>query len=498
MDFLGARIQFNPRPLQATQVALDVGVLGHCLGRVRVDRLKALNGTLDDMRAAGFSRRVDFVLNDTDTSLYDLPIPLHSSAEFDDIFPDAHTQRADYVSVLGGEKAWLPQVVDDFFANGGERLWLVRVPEDRGVSGFLPVFGSVPPELEHPEDRKGLACLFVIPSLGLIALPDLERLQIPARLPDIPRKRLINPDPQFLPIGTVIDDGHRERRYSSELPEPIDPPLALLNVLRKILSFTAAQRPDIQYLLTLPLDYSNSVAAPVASKAALDALTGARNSAEAYLLRQVQLLFPYLRTANDDLRSPAGVIAGAISASAKARGIWRSIASTPLVTQAKPYPPLNIQQTIALRELPGIGVINQRLGQIVLDDERLVVPALHRNDYTPGTYSERLNATRSAEVVRFLGFLKRQLQALGEQLIFNTDPQDPRPQIVLERFFGDLYRVGALRGRVQEEAFSISRSALGEGLIAFDIEIAPAYPIDKIVVTFINRDGEWSTGVSNA
>ncbi|HWV14437.1 MAG TPA: hypothetical protein VN030_03315 [Cellvibrio sp.] len=495
MDFLGARIQINPRPVQATQIALDVGVLGHCPGRVRRERLLALSGIVADMRAVGFGPRIDALLKNVEDPLYHLPIPLNSSAEFDDIFPDARTTATQYFSVLAGESAWLPLAVDDFFANGGERLWLVRVPEDEGVQGFFSPFAT---PLQDVSELRGIACLLAIGSIGLIALPDLERLQIPAQLPDIPRKRLANPDPTFIPLHTLLDDGHRERRHSSEIVAA-QQPLPLLNVLRELLSFSERQRPDVQYLLSFPLGYSSSVAAPCADKAALAALQEARGSGDAYLLRQVQMLFPYLRANQGQLRSPVGVIAGAISASAKTRGVWRSIAGRLLVAEAQPYPSVDIQQTIALRDNPGLGILQHRIGQLTLDDERLLVPALHRNDYlSSAQYSARLDGTRSAEVVRFLGYLLRQLQALGERLIFNVDAQDPRPQLLLESFFRNLYRLGALRGKVAEEAYSIRRASAAENVIAFDIVIAPAYPIDKIVVTFINRDGEWASSINSS
>ncbi len=503
MDFLGARIQLNPRPVQRTKVALEVGALGHCPGQARLDRLIDLTGILDDMRQAGFGDRVESILAQSEIDgfaysykdLYHLPIPLRSSAEFDDIFPDARTVSSQYNSVLAGDKAWLPQTVDDFFANGGEKLWLVRIPEAEGVRGFLPHYQS---PYDKTIDLRGVACLLSLSALALIVLPDLERLQIPTQLPDIPRKRLDNPHPRFLPLGTLIDDGHRERRYGSELPQ-VNDPLPLLTILRDLLTFTASQRPDIQYLFTLPLSYSTAVASPCVDPDDLAALTTASVNPDAYLLRQVQLLFPYLRGRDEELRSPVGVIAGAIAASAKALGVWRSIAGVALVSQAQPFPQLNMQQTIALRDQPGIGILNQRVGQLTLDDECLVVPALQRDDYVPAlvSQSERLRSARSSEVVRFLGYLVRELQALGERLIFNTDATDPRPLLMLQSFFRNLYRAGALRGAVVEDAFSITRASAAENVIAFDIEIAPAYPIDKIVVTFINRDGEWASGVRN-
>lgn len=518
MEFLGARIQLNPRPSVRRQVALEVGMLGHCPGRVRIERFLALTELLSETRQAGFGARLDKIktlandialaranavaqkdieklLDQLDTSVSHLPIPLHSTAEFDDIFPLARTTPTHYGSVLAGTRAWLPQAVDDFFTNGGEKLWLVRVPEAEGIAGFLP---DQPQSLLDVDKLRGLASLLVVNRLGLVVMPDLERLQIPAQLPDISRKRLENPEPVFLPLGTLLDDGHRERRSASELfaELPVQP---MLTVLRRLLKISSPQRSDIQFIVTLPLSYSNSLASPVADAEALTLLNDARKTTSAHLLRQVQMVFPYLRQ-GDRISSPVGVLAGAIAKNVAVNGAWRSVAMQPLISLAQPFPPVDIQETILLRETPGIGIINVKAGKLKLDDERLLVPALHRDDYLlPGInndYSKRLSGLRSAEVVRFLGYLVRELRELGDHLIFNVDPQDPRPQLVLERFFLGLFRAGALRGGSPQDAFHITRASSAENVIAFDIEIAPAYPIDKIIITFINRDGEWQAGVN--
>lgn len=518
MELLGARIQLNPRPLARREAALEVGMLGHCPGRVRIERFLALTALVSEIHQAGYAVRIgrieslvaeiatarangvaqkeiEKLLDQLDLAVSHLPIPLHSIAEFDDIFPLARTTATEYGSLLAGARAWLPQAVDDFFANGGEKLWLVRVPEKEAIAGFLP---EQQPSLLDVDKLRGLGCLLVINRLGLVAMPDLERLQIPAKLPDISRKRLENPEPVFLPLGTLLDDGHRERRNSSELFSelPVQP---LLTILRRFLQLSYRHRPDIQFLFTLPLSYSNTLASPAADVDALALLDNARKTANAHLLRQVQIVFPYLRQ-GERIFSPAGVLAGAIAQNTLLQGAWRSVAMKPLVSLAQPFPTLDIQETIALRETPGIGVINLKAGKLKLDDERLLVPALHRDDYLlpgeNGNYSPRLSGMRSAEVVRFLGYLIRELRELGDHLIFNVDPQDPRPQLVLERFFLDLYRAGALRGASPQDAFRITRASSAENVIAFDIEIAPAYPIDKIVITFINRDGEWQAGVN--
>ena len=505
MEWLaGARIALTPRPVQRRVAALEVAMLGHCPGRVRLERLRVLGAALEDMRAAGYGIQVDALnrgtmldgapLSSRLAGLFHLPIPLHSSAEFHDLFPDAGSAPTEYVSLLAGNRAWLAQAVDDFFSNGGEKLWLVRIPETEGQRGFLPTDQT---SLLETESLRGLATVLVIQSLAVVALPDLERLQIPARLPDVPRVRLENPNPQFLPQGTDTNDDHRERRYSSELLE-MPEPRPLETLLRNILPLLSRHRPDLQCLLTLPLAYSGEIDSPVVDQNALNLLQLVDNR---HLLRHLQCLFPYLRGPRMALQSPVGVIAGKQAAIAAAKGPWHSMAALPLRSEGQPYPRLSLAQTLVLREQPGVGVLVTRTGfdrrtQLSLDDERLLVPALPPADYTD-TGERRFDAFRAAEIMRFLGFLRRQLQALGEQLVFNVDVDDPRPRLLLEQFFRHLYNRGALRGRVPEEGYQISQSQPREGAIQFDIRIAPAFPIDHLFLTFINLDGEWQAELND-
>ncbi|MEW5755349.1 MAG: hypothetical protein AB1810_03520 [Pseudomonadota bacterium] len=509
MEYLaGARIALTPRPVQRREAALEAALLGHCPGRVRLERLLVLTGALDDLRAAGFGPMVEALiagqmpqggpLTAQLAGLYHLPLSLRSSAEFHDIFPDAATAPCAYESLLAGNRAWLPQAVDDFFANGGEKLWVVRIPEGEAQAGFLPASNTL---LHDVDTLRGLASVLVIPALAVVAMPDLERLQIPPRLPDVPRVRLANPQPQFLPCGKSTEDDHRERRYPSEL-SAMPEPRPLEELLRGILQFIARYRPDVQCLLTLPLAYSGEIDSPVVDRRALERISAIRDASSGHLLRHVQFLFPYLRGPRFALHTPVGVIAGKQADTARAKGPWHSIGAQPLVTEALPYPRLSIAQMLDLREKPGIGVLQQRTGfsgypQLSLDDERLVVPALPPADYSNAQDMRQFDGFRSAEVMRFLGFLRRQLQALGEQLVFNVDVDDPRPRLLLEQFFRNLYNRGALRGRIPEEGFQIKQSQPGEGTIQFDIQIAPAFPIDRIYLTFINIHGEWQAEVTH-
>jgi hypothetical protein len=523
-ELMGGRVSLTPRPVRGRTPALEAAMLGHLPGRVRLDRLRP--AAREAMRAVGLGEAVDHLgpvepqrLSAGEVArvraLEHLPVPLLSAAELDDIFPDARSSRTAYRSLLAGERAWLPQAVDDYFANGGERLWVLRVPEGEGRDGFLPRSADAPDgtlALHRPLGLRGLAALLPLPDLAVAAAPDLERLLIPARLPDIPRVRLANPPPRFAPCGQGFDDGHRERRRGEEMPEPGEPD-ASLGWIAAVLGALARWRPDVQFLHSLPLQYSGAVGGPSANVRVLDVLAdlaAGRQPAEpdgplalrlglgprtAAGLRRIQLLFPYLRGPGVPLASPVGLVAGRQAWVARREGAWRSMAGQPLVTGASPYPLVTSHTAERLRGRPGVGVLVRRRGRVELEDERLAVPALHPDDWLHARDRARFDGFCSGEVSRFLGWLMRRLRALGESLVFDLDPADPRPRLLLDELFRSLFTAGALRGSLPEEAFSIRPGVAGAGIIAYDIELAPAFPIDRLRLTFANRDGEWQAQV---
>jgi hypothetical protein len=164
------------------------------------------------------------------------------------------------------------------------------------------------------------------------------------------------------------------------------------------------------------------------------------------------------------------VVAGSIAKSARQRGAWRSIAGTPLLADALPFPVVGRLDAARLRETQALSVLLLVDGRLELDDERC--RASEWGD--------------SAEVVRFIGDLRRRLTRFGERLAFVIDPDDPRLELGLTRFFTGLHQAGALRGKTADAAFSLTRRPVGDSAVAWDIAIAPAYPIDKIVLSFVH------------
>ncbi|WP_295886921.1 hypothetical protein [uncultured Thiohalocapsa sp.] len=525
MDLMAGRVRLTPRPADAAGSVLPACFIGHCPGRVRPERLRpraraalrdiGFGAAVDHLDAAhppgpaaappaapgaASTGELDAATRARLSALKHLPLPLRAAAELTDLFPDAATATAGHPSTLGGSGAWLPQAVADFFANGGELLWVIVVPEAEGRGGFfgLPEAALADPDAAHPSAPlplhmplalRGLGLALAIPDIGILALPDLERLQVPPTLAGPPRVRLPNPAPRFLPCSVRHDDGHRERRHGPEMVSPT-PPLPTLTLLGAVAGALADYRPDLMCLYTLPLAAAGTHRDPVPQPAALAQLA-ARAGSGWSRGRRLQLLWPYLRDADLGLRSAVGVVAGAQAQVAARLGPWRSAAGMALVSAGNPYPPVAREQAAALRTSPGVGVLHQRGGSLELEDERLLVPALHPTDAVGRTAP----GWRSGEVQRFLGWLQRRLRRLGEALVFDADPDDPRVPLLLERFCRSLHDRGALRGAQPRDAFSIRplRPVGGAppGVLGYELELAPAFPLDRVRLTFVNQAGSW-------
>ncbi|WP_417538714.1 hypothetical protein [Marinobacter sp.] len=487
---LASRIELTPRPHQNNIPVLACGMAGHCPGRVRKERLFALPEAISAIRSAGFDSRLA-ELEKADEAIFHLPIPINSSAEFHDIFPDAATATTNYRSTLAGSNAWLPGCVDDFFANGGTRLWVVAVPEDEDHNAFLPDPGVA---LHNTGSLRGIASLLVIPEVGLIVLPDLERLQIPAKLPGVPAPVHTSESVHFVPCSTSLPVSESSFQPSSpQLSEPLETEV----LLKSLLPLLNQHRPDIQWLWPVSLFYDQDRQIPAVSDKALNKIRNIANSPSGHRLRQLQFVFPYLARANGQLSSPSGVLAGAQSRVAQTQGPWRSIAGQVLVTSGEPFPLQSIPSQTALRNNPGISVLTRKPQGVMLDDERLAVPALHPDDYSYFQQQDRYDSFRSAEIMRFLGHLRRQLKQLGERLVFRADHRDSAPRLALENFLRQLHRQGALRGGLPEEAFYIEQTQSQEGVILIEVILAPSLPIDRIRLTFTNRFGEWQGELKN-
>lgn len=476
MNFDSGRIQLDPETIVDRRAALEVVMIGHCADAADVNALFTHRSMVNDMEAMGYADYLTALRNSHKPydPLYNLPIPVGSLTEFLQIFPQTR-QATVYRSRLAGQHAWLPVAVEDFFRYSGvqvfKKLWVINVDQQHAQQAFMPEDEDF--RLDVKRDNAFIRALS-LPAIGLLVLPDLERLQIPAHVEGVPHLRIANPVPEFLPCSTNRDDGVRERRNRDEMkqaPQPDD----FGQMIRRMLAAISRFRPDVRLLISLPLDRELLGELPQASRAALDDMARLKESQFSPALHRMQVIYPYLRDNHHRLMSASGLLAGKIAETVASKGAWRSVAGTPLAGHYETFPKLSQQQIAGFRNQHAIGALRSRLQKTELDDERLLA----------GVFDDNSEQARSGEISRFLGWLYRELENLGNQLLFNVDPADPQPLVVLTDFFSRLHQLGALRGKTAEQAFSIKRllSDNNPSTLIFDIEIAPAFPIDTIHVS---------------
>jgi len=525
MLLAGQRIELDPKPQVGTPPALEVVMLGHCpvastdVNWPRIANDRQLTAELHGLGFGIEVRRLrelltpsaDFVELETDDdlkALYKLPLPIRSLAQFKSIFSGVFDQPYRY-GRLAGYGAWLPRAVEDFFGcsdNSGQlKLWIIRVKEADGIEAFLPSrYGDLkqratetsnatprPLKLLEIDQLNAFERALLIQNAAVIALPDLERLNLPQGLKRIPSVRKSRPLPAFLPCSSDADDLdliNPFRDIKSNQPRP--QAKAVVGAIGQTL---AVHRPDMQCLLSLPFadsqDYDFPQLCPEFSgqlSQLADAAIANPASGDSQRLRHLQFLYPYLIGADNLLTSSCGVVAGMQAKVAASQGVWRSVAGRRLPVRSLPWPRLDQNEAVRLRTRPGVTVLCNHKGTAMIDDESLCVPILPSVDLLQLTPSERNDSHwRSAEIMRFMGWLRRELQAQGNRMIFDTDPRDPRPLMALREFFQQLHALGALRGKKASEAFTIQQRNPADNVLQFDIEVAPAFPVDRIRITFL-------------
>ncbi|MEJ2322257.1 MAG: hypothetical protein P8Z31_07945 [Gammaproteobacteria bacterium] len=254
--------------VSGTEIGPDIEpvFIGHCAvanpDAVFEDSL--LTQRLQEM---GYAERI--ATFDEDDGLYGLPLPVRSLAQFQRLFPqsppsdeavpdDDETQHNTTQQQAYGDD-WLPWAVRDFFSAGIDQsddriCWVIRVRSTQGETGIddIDAFDINPSAVRHePSSWNAVELACAIESAGMLVMPDFERLLVPQNIVDVARNQLPNPAPSFHPCGTIVDDGHRERRYSSEMPDyrQIDD---AGERIRRIAWRLHAWRPDMQWLLSLP------------------------------------------------------------------------------------------------------------------------------------------------------------------------------------------------------------------------------------------------------
>lgn len=535
MNFNFGRVRLLPEMRLHRTPLFDVAMIGHLQRVADLDYFFSNPAMLADIRATGYSELLDLLHTSytrykidleqhradkekykDETEYYNatpkipqafflqgLPIPLRSLEEFEQLFPlpEAAPEPLKFISRLGGNYPWLPLAIADFFQAQvmllPRRLWIIAVPQALGVEAFMTPDAAMPPasnaqldtqvqqQLDELLQRQpALLRALDLPNLGLLCLPDFERLHVPPSLIHIPRLRIANPLPAFLPCSSNTEDGVIETSQV-ETEEP-DESVFFVMHLQRLLRVIARFRRDVNLLLAFPFDVNRKAEVPRHSLLAIEQLQQWQKNGDANLLRHVQLVFPYLQDVRGNLSSPCALLAGQTLATSTRRGEWRSIAGIALPTLKRIFPVMSLKLCAQLREAPGLAVLREENAGVQLDDERIPVP-----------YVADQPSTNSGELARFMGGLQRALENLGLSLVFENQYVMDQSEIVLRDFFTRLHTQGALRGRRPEDAFNLRRQGDQEGVVVIEIDFAPAIALDRIQIDLRSHQNSLQLEVRN-
>lgn len=95
-----------------------------------------------------------------------------------------------------------------------------------------------------------------------------------------------------------------------------------------------------------------------------------------------------------------------------------------------------------------------------------------------------------------MGWLLRNLQSFGEQLVFENVLDGGVAELILTDLFAALLQRGALNGRQVSDAVSITRSPNTNGVLVYDIQINAAVALETIQLQFL--DGTLTTALKAA
>jgi hypothetical protein len=379
--------------------------------------------------------------------------------------PLAFASAAAFTAAFPADDSWLAHAVTDYFNAGARRGWVVRI--DANPTAPLDDFLSLAPPITGDLPQSGAGIAMQVPTAGLLVLPDLEQLCLESALPPPPVPSSPPGPTAFRPAADFLAPPPLPVRPLPPRTSLIDP----FEILTRISALLTA-RPDMLCLFALPIGADQTQSVSRLLQRANAYLHG--TNLQGADLPRLQALAPLLRDATGAIATPSGLVAGFLAATAETDGVWRSIAGRPLPLGATP---LRRIESNALDELRAMGVAPLRFAgtSTTLDDDIL---ALRRSP---------ANAPRrAAGIRRLMGWLLRNLESFGEQLVFENVLDDGRVELILSNLFDTLLQRGALSGRQLDEAVTITRSNPAPNAVQFDIGINTAIAVETIALRFLN------------
>jgi hypothetical protein len=429
-------------------------------------------------------------------------------------FPRAVSAANGYVDT------YLSAAVRSFFAQGGRKCYVVRMgdplPLDaqqhekpgqlarlfwgdsslwQSARHLGDLLGAnlplLPTPAEPPEHWHGLAHILGLPDVTYISLPDLPDLMAapPESVPTI--KSRISPE-VFVECSpsTAAAAPWRSRRW--EPPRSDETGFGvwarMVNYLQR---FVAATYREMQVVASLPLPHRDL------AKDFEDYVRGSwfdeSSKGDKITSSYLQLGYPWLKTSDavampGEVAPPEGVLIGLLAANALTDGAYASAAG------------LQVRQAFDLvpSDLSGFDNIPPDNGRPL--DQRI---SMFRK--TTGGIQLDSDVTTSSDlylqhgaVRRLLALIVRAARHQGWSSVF--EPQSAFTWQAVEKNISTIltriYEAGGLRGRTQDEAFSVTcdrttmtQNDIDQGRLIANISVWPAVPIERIMVTLMLEDG---------
>jgi len=384
----------------------------------------------------------------------------------------------------------LARTVRSFFANGSRRCYIATIqrPDPRDADGLREAalaFAGVPGASER--EATGLERLLLIDEVALVSVPSLyARGALEGPVVTLPPS---SADICFRPCSPAAGIIHS--RGPATAGAPLLDDSLVLEVQRRLMARSGAERWRIQLLLSVPVEFDPSVGdyrSPSHRRAIAwrDSLAGATDDAEA---SATVLYHPWLLATDREGGEPSelppdGFAAGIIARRDLRRGPAIAAANEPLVGALGPARPISDDDNAALYGTPAyINVSRPFAGRGLL--------LWGARTQSSDTWLRYLNVRRG------LSAIERRMALTLRPLTF--EPNTPALWMQMTQLalgvLMELFQQGALRGATPEQAFWIRcdetnnpPEQIALGRVVCEVGVAIAAPAEFIVFRISRAD----------
>ncbi len=441
-------------------------------------------------------------------SLYDVPVPVHSWEQFDQLFEWDQRPYGDEIT-LGA--TYLGAAVRSFFTQGGRKCFVVSLGEpvaldDNRIARDAMLLQLVPQYTGQRSRRSewhGLHHLFGLPEVSFVSMPDLAELASIYREDTVTPVQVPPAEPQFVECSEPTVSTQDKQVINLAAPRCTDSEYVIWRtVVRRAAQWLSDFRRDVQLLAALPLPQKDSEAARdlLAFMHLEGWLTGTLQTTNSLATAFLQLGYPWLQMnyAGDlpaNLEPPEGVVAGVLARNALVRGTFRSATGLTLNEVVDFHPQLGQSQQFGLNPAAPTQASPQAP---LIDRVSLIGPTVDGfRMFSDVTTSNDINY-RQANINRTIALVMRAARAIGEEYVFEASGERLWQQIQdrLSDVLAAMQAAGALAGRRPEDAFQVrcdrstmTQQDIDNGRVIVVVMIQPVASIETMRIQLTIGDG---------